>query len=51
MCIPALDKVIESGHVEYDEVTPVKGKKEELLVVVDSVRRVVKNFRFLFLMT
>ena len=44
--VPELDKVVESTHVNFDEVTSTHRKTEELLVV-DTTRRVLKDFAFL----
>jgi hypothetical protein len=44
--VPELDKVVESTHVNFDEVTSTQRKTEELLVV-DTTRRVLKDFAFL----
>ena len=44
--VPELDKVLESLHATFDEITPVIRKGEELLIV-DSTRKVLKDFYFL----
>lgn len=44
--IPSLDKVSESAHVLFDEITKVNRKEEELLIV-NAERKTVKDFSFL----
>jgi hypothetical protein len=44
--IPALDKVVESAHVLFDEVTKVEKSRDELLIV-DPQRRALKDFTYL----
>ena len=44
--VPALDKVVESAHVLFDEVTQVTRKTDELLVV-DPARREKRDFYWL----
>jgi len=44
--VPELDKVVQSAHVNFDEVTPVRRTKEEVLIV-DNDRKTVADFAFL----
>ena len=44
--VSQLDKVCESAHVQFDEVTKLHRKEEELLVVTPE-RKTVKDFAFL----
>ncbi|CAM9512630.1 unnamed protein product, partial [Ectocarpus fasciculatus] len=44
--VPQLDKVAESAHVQFDEVTKLQRKEEELLVVTPE-RKTAKDFLFL----
>ena len=44
--VPALDKVVESAHVLFDEYFPLVRKDEELLIV-DPERKTVDDFKYL----
>ncbi len=44
--VPALDKIQESGHVIFDEVTPVR-RETDILLMIDPQRKAIKDFLFL----
>ena len=44
--VPSLDKILESAHVLFDEVTKVR-RDTEVLLVVDPQRKSVQDFSFL----
>jgi hypothetical protein len=44
--VPSLDKVLESAHVHFDEVTPLV-RKVDLLLLIDPAKRSVNDFQWL----